>query len=39
MDRSQLILPGALIVIGALVVARVLFIPGGVTIDDLFMRP
>ena len=30
-----LIIPGALIVVGALVVARVLFVPGGVTIDDL----
>ena len=32
---SSLILPGALIVIGALVVARLLLHPGGVTIDDL----
>ena len=33
-----LLIPGTLIVVGALVVARVLFIPGGVTIDDLILR-
>ena len=38
MDAS-LILPGALIVLGSLVVARLLLRPGGVTIDDLLMRP
>ena len=38
MDAS-LLLPGALIVIGSLVVARLLLRPGGVTMDDLLMRP
>jgi len=32
------LIAGIVIVIGALVVARVLLIPGGVTIDDLFRR-
>ncbi len=38
MDAS-LILPGALFVLGSLVVARLLLRPGGVTMDDLLMRP
>jgi hypothetical protein len=33
-----LLIPGTLSVIGALVVARVLLVPGGVTIDDLLQR-
>jgi hypothetical protein len=37
MDVLMLI-AGTVIVFGALVVARVLLIPGGVTIDDLFRR-
>jgi hypothetical protein len=32
------LIAGTVIVIGSLVVARVLLIPGGVTIDDLFRR-
>ena len=38
MDVS-LILPGALFVLGSLVLARLFLRPGAVTMDDLLMRP
>ena len=38
MDAS-LILPGALLVLGSLVVARLFLRTGGVTIEDLLTRP
>ena len=35
---ALLLIPGTLVVIGAMAVARVLFVPGGVTMEDLLMR-